>query len=127
MPNNSKPLNFTLPEVLSLIINPLNRSIPSRFSLVTPIGTIIDELFIENWANITSYEVYYNTCAPIICNYKYTQRRGILYMITSLLSLYGGLTNSLQFIVWNGMKLYRKIKSARRIHQGTDASQNNAN
>ncbi|CAF3049919.1 unnamed protein product [Rotaria sp. Silwood2] len=127
LPDKSKALNFTLPEVLPLILNPLNESIPSHFSPVTLIGTIIDELFIEKWENITSYENYYDACSPTICNYKYSQRRGVLYVITSLLSLYGGLTTSLRFIVWNGMKLYQTIKSARRIHHTTVASQNSIN
>ncbi|CAF3891815.1 unnamed protein product [Rotaria sp. Silwood1] len=124
LPDKSESFNFSLPAVLPLVVNPLNESISSRFSSVTPIGEIIDELFIEKWENITSYESYYAACAPTICNYKYSQRRGVLYVITSLLSLYGGLTMSLRFIVWNGMQLYRKIKSARHIHQIRVASQN---
>jgi hypothetical protein len=44
LPDKSHPTNFTLPEVLPLIVDPLNKSTPSRFSSTTLIGTIIDEL-----------------------------------------------------------------------------------
>ncbi|CAF3967163.1 unnamed protein product [Rotaria magnacalcarata] len=78
LPDKSLPTNFSLPRVLTLIVNPLNESIPSHFSTTTSIGTIINELFIEERKNISSYESYYVACAPTTCNYDYSERRGIL-------------------------------------------------
>ncbi|CAF4439433.1 unnamed protein product, partial [Rotaria socialis] len=48
-PDKSYPVNFTLPGVLPLFLDPLNKSIPSQLSSTTLIGAIIDELFIENF------------------------------------------------------------------------------
>ncbi|CAF3398826.1 unnamed protein product, partial [Rotaria socialis] len=42
----------------------LNQSFPSRFSLTTSIGSIVDQLFIENIQIQTNYDSYYNGCAP---------------------------------------------------------------
>lgn len=112
LPDKSPPTNFTLPEVLPLLVNPLNKSISSHFSTTTPIGTMINELFIEEWKNISSYESYYVACAPTTCNYDYSERRGILYVITSLLALYGGLTVGLRSITWNGVRMYYRMKFA---------------
>lgn len=108
--DGSPPTNFTIPDVLALQIKPLSGSISSRFAPNTTIGTLIDELFIEQWTNTSSYESYYATCAPSVCRYQYTSRNDALYVITSILSIYGGLTVSLRFIVWNTMRLYRLIK-----------------
>lgn len=110
LPDKSHPTNFSLPEVLPLIISPLNESKISRFLPTTPIGTLIDELFIENWENISSYESYFAACSPTACNYEYSERRSIIYIITTLLSLYGGLTISLRFIVWNVIRIQKGIK-----------------
>ncbi|CAF1686422.1 unnamed protein product, partial [Adineta ricciae] len=49
----------------SFVLSPLKRSIPSRFTPIssTPIGTLIDELFIESWQNSSNYSSYYSICA----------------------------------------------------------------
>lgn len=121
-PDKSYPTNFSVPEVLPLTINPLNESMPSRFLPTTLIGTIIDQLFIEKWENSTNYENYFDTCAPEICNYKFNQRTSVLYIITSLLSLYGGLTVALRFIVWNSIRFLKKKRSTRRVENTTVVS-----
>lgn len=114
-PDKSHPENFTVPEILPLLINPLNEFIFSRFLPTTLVGTIMDQLFIESWKNSTSYENYFNACAPSICSYKLNQRTNALYIVTSLLSLYGGLTVGLRFIVWNSVRFLKKKRVTRRV------------
>ncbi|UJR34695.1 hypothetical protein I4U23_027472 [Adineta vaga] len=109
--DGSPPVNFTLPSIPSLVINPLNKTISSRFTPNTAIGTLIDEIFIEQWTSASIYENYYATCRPSVCRYEYVQQNDGLYVVTSLLSVYGGLTVGLKFLVWNVMLLYRAIKS----------------
>ena len=108
--DGSPPTNFSLPDVLTLQIAPLNVSISSRFAPNTTIGTLIDELFVEQWTNTSAYESYYTICAPSVCRYEYVDRNDGLYVITSILSIYGGLTVSLRFIIWKIMRVYRLMK-----------------
>lgn len=115
--DGSPPTNFTIPKVLALQIKPLDELVSSRFSPNTTIGTLIDELLIEKWRNTSSYESYYATCAPSVCRYEYISRNDALYVITSMLSFYGGLTVSLRFIVWNIMEIYQLIKRRLRTRQ----------
>ncbi|CAF1630804.1 unnamed protein product [Adineta ricciae] len=109
--DGSPPVNFTLPNEPSLVMNPLNKSISSHFAPNTTIGTLIDEIFIEQWTSSSIYDNYYTACRPSICRYEYVQKNNALYVITSLLSVYGGLTVGLKFLVWNGIVLYRFIKN----------------
>lgn len=109
--DGSSPVDFILPTVPTLIVTPLNSSIPSRFPLNITIGNLINELFIEQWYNKSIYENYFAACAPTVCRYEYVSRNSIVYMITLILSLYGGLTFGLRFIVWNGLQIYYKIKA----------------
>ncbi|UJR24192.1 hypothetical protein I4U23_027158 [Adineta vaga] len=102
--------DFSPPIVFNLSIIPLNRSLLSRFLPNSSIGTIMDELFIEEWTNKTNYEKYFSTCAPNICHYENIQHHTLLYVVTSLLALYGGLTVSLRLIVWNSLRFYQKFK-----------------
>ena len=108
--DESPPLNFIPPATPPLVITPLNNSISSRFSPSSPIGMLMDELFIERWANESNYESYFSACAPSVCYYEYVRRNDVLYVMASLVSLYGGLTVSLRFIVWNGLRIYQKFK-----------------
>ncbi|CAF4177053.1 unnamed protein product, partial [Rotaria sp. Silwood2] len=62
--DGSPPVDFVLPTVPTLIVTPLNSSIPSRFPPNITIGKIIDELFIEQWSNKSIYENYFAACAP---------------------------------------------------------------
>ena len=115
--DGSPPVNFTLPSELAISIAALDNLIPSRFSPNTSIGTLIDELFLEQWSNTSSYEDYFKACAPSFCSYTYIQRNDALFAITSVLGLYGGLTVCLRFIAWNFIRFYRKIRYSPRIHQ----------
>jgi hypothetical protein len=94
---------------------PLNRSQLTRYSFnTTLIGTIIDQLFVELWSNSSNYTAYFSQCAPLTCDYSYVERNDIVYIITTILGLYGGLTNTVQLIVWHGMKFLQRCR-----HRGT--------
>jgi hypothetical protein len=86
---------------------PLNASLSSLFTPTTTISILIDELFVEHWINHSNYSNYFLSCAPRSCSYTYVQRMDALYMITTLLGLYGGLTFVLRFVVWHGLRIIR--------------------
>ncbi|CAF4280576.1 unnamed protein product, partial [Rotaria magnacalcarata] len=108
--NGSSPINFVPPTTTRLVIAPLNDSIYSRFSPTTSISVIVGELFIETWINQSSYESYYAACEPQYCRSANTRRNDLLYLLTTLLGVYGGLTVGLRFFVWNAMMIFEKIK-----------------
>lgn len=105
--NTSRENDTTIP---TLLISPLQTSQLSRFAPTTTIGEIIDDVFIERWINVTSYEKYFLACAPSSCRYELTMRNTILYLITTLLGLYGGLTVGLKLVIWHIFQLYRALK-----------------
>ncbi|CAF3591343.1 unnamed protein product [Rotaria sp. Silwood1] len=119
--DGSPPIDFVPPTILPLAISPLNNSIPSRFSKNTTIGTLIDEYFLEDWTYEISYENYFAACAPSHCNFEYVTRNNILYVATSVLGLYGGLTIGLRFIIWHVIRFYRLMKNY--IHSGRVTAQ----
>ncbi|CAF3847963.1 unnamed protein product, partial [Rotaria sp. Silwood1] len=94
------------------ISSPLNSSIHTRFTPVssTPIGKLIDELFIEGWQNESNYSNYFPICAPLACRYTYVKRNNALYILTIFLGLYGGLTVGLKLIVWYSLHVYLKVQ-----------------
>ncbi|CAF3887199.1 unnamed protein product [Rotaria sp. Silwood1] len=109
--NGSSAINFVPPTILPLTISPLDSSIPSLFLKNTSIGTLLDEFFLEGRTYNFSYEDYFAACAPTHCNFEYITRNNILYVVTSVLGLYGGLTTGLRFIIWNVTNFYRLMKN----------------
>ncbi|CAF5136647.1 unnamed protein product, partial [Rotaria sp. Silwood1] len=91
-------------------ISPLDNSTPSHFQKNTSIGTLLDELFIEEWTISSSYEDYFAICSPTHCNFECVIRNNILHVATLVRGLYGGLTIGLRFIIWNVTGLYRLMK-----------------
>ncbi|CAF1343282.1 unnamed protein product [Rotaria sp. Silwood1] len=75
---------------LSEIPPMLNSTIPSRFNSSTLFSSMVEELMVENWTNLISYDSYFNQCAPQYCTYSVTQRGDILFLVTILLGLFGG-------------------------------------
>ncbi|CAF4847143.1 unnamed protein product, partial [Rotaria sp. Silwood1] len=67
--------------------------------LTTKLGTMIDELFVEEWINASSFSAYYQACSPHLCQLTYDENNNVAYMITTLLGFYGGLTVCLRFII----------------------------
>ena len=108
--DGSPPNNFDQPTISLPTFHQLDNSTKSRFLPNSSIGTLINELFIEDWIAKGSYETYYKMCAPSACRYQYTKRQDIFYITTSLLALYGGLTVGWRFIIWNGLTLCQWIK-----------------
>ena len=119
--NGSEALNFTGVDVTPLIITPLNSSKIGRFSANTAIGSIMDEAFVQQLIQTISYENYFSACVPSMCRYEYVRNNDALYIITSLLGLYGGLTVSLRFIVWNLARMFRATR--RRFYAHTPSVQ----
>ena len=112
-------INFSTP------IMALNSSNSIRYpSNTTLIGSIIDNLFIEAWYNTSNYSSYFSECAPATCQYSYVERNDVIYMLTILLGLYGGLTIALRLIVWYGVGVIHQMLT--RYRRSVQVSSNTA-
>ncbi|CAF1171735.1 unnamed protein product [Adineta steineri] len=71
----------------------------SIFDLNTTLSTIIKSGFIEKWIENINYSLYFNYCAPKLCFYTINKRFNIYYIITAIISVYGGLSTVLSLII----------------------------
>lgn len=108
-------LSHLAPFPVKQYFDPFKSSMLIRFSPTTTIGDIIDELMIEMWTNVTNYETYYNICRPLTCTYTSYRRFDWLYTITILMSIFGGLSVSLQIICSLLVKLYFSWRRKRAV------------
>ena len=97
---------------------PLTSSVNSRFPPNITVDKIVTQLFIENWTNLISFKDYYNQCDPIECTYTFEERINIVYLITTILGIVGGLSVALRiitpFVVTFVRKIYQCQHSDRR-------------
>ena len=98
MYNVDLPDRLPLPAA-TLAIRPLNSSIPSRFLPNDTLRKIMDRGFIDEWKTNIDYNNYYATCAPATCTYTLSQRLDLIYIVTTIISAFGGLTVILRLLV----------------------------
>ena len=94
----------------------MNESLPSPFNSTTPVSEMLENLMTDNWTWSMEYEKYFNECRPFECTYLVGGRNSVIYAVTQLISLTGGLVTVLQWIVPRFIHLFRRKKA----HTGTD-------
>lgn len=87
------PSSFAIPTALNL--NESNRTNGSRETF----EDLLEILFIENTVVERSYSLYFKQCQARAFSYSIKQHASSIYVVTSLLALYGGLSTVLRFLV----------------------------
>jgi hypothetical protein len=96
----------------------LNSSLPSNYSTNSIIQELIDNLMIEQWNPSPIYERYYNECQPTHCTHTVEKRNDVLYIVTTLFAIAGGLITVLKLVVPRLVKFIRKKKEHPRPAPG---------
>ena len=78
---------------------PLDSSKPSKFTPTTKIEALFREFLVEEWPILPYYEGHYNHCAPATCTYTVTGRSDFLYVISTIISFFGGLVVIFRLLV----------------------------
>ncbi len=65
----------------------------------TTIEKMLSQLFVSEWLQNISFDRYFNECAPQSCQYSYSMQYNLLYVVTTLVALFGGLTHGLHLIL----------------------------
>jgi hypothetical protein len=103
--------NSSVPLARFNALNPLQNS---SFSLHATLETLVEKLFVESWLETWNYSSYFSQCQPRYCRYVLNQRPAALYIITSLLGLYGGLSVVLHLIIPRVVEFF--LKKRERQH-----------
>ena len=87
--SSTSPINVTA----------LDPSLPSLYSENSSIHDLLDKLMIEEWNVTKMYDAYYSECQPRECSYTIQSRNDVIYIITTLIGVVGGLTTVLKLVV----------------------------
>lgn len=107
-------LQYNLKPRFTINIPPLNLSESSRFDPNTSIGDILDQLMVKAWIRKLIYEQYFASYRPSECFYTISTRNDIIYVVTTLIGLLGGLMKTLEFVVPKMIRLIAKCVYRRR-------------
>ena len=77
-------------------IQPLTTNKSSNYPIASTLDTYIERSFIENITSHENFESLYRECQPTKCTYTYNSRGNVAFIITTILSLIGGLFTSLK-------------------------------
>ncbi len=99
----------------SMNITALDTSLSSRYLENSTIEDLLDELMIEEWSPSIMYENYFNECEPTECSYTHQTKNSIIYIVTTLTGLIGGLITALKLIVPRLVKFARRKKETGNI------------
>ncbi|UJR07197.1 hypothetical protein I4U23_011485 [Adineta vaga] len=78
---------------------PLNSSSIQHFSINDTFSTIVNDLFVDAWLTNISYESFFTACAVRYCTYSIIQRFDFLYVLTTFLSLFTGISLIIRIII----------------------------
>jgi hypothetical protein len=88
----------------------------TRFSPNMVVEEIVNEMMIETWGENINYSQYYEQCAPKFCTYFFTSRNNALYVFTTMIGLFSGLSVALRIIVplivtWIRNRMHRRAET----------------
>nr|AEN94405.1 hypothetical protein [Adineta vaga] len=83
----------------SMNITTLNESSLSSFKRNSTIEDILNELMVEEWNTSVIFEDYYKECQPLQCTYSRQSKNSIIYIVTTIIGLIGGLVTVLKLLV----------------------------
>ncbi|CAF1313076.1 unnamed protein product [Adineta ricciae] len=96
---------------------PIKTNVLSYSSLTPPnttIETLLNQLFVSQWIYNASFDLYFQECAPQSCVYSYTLQHNIVYIVTLLIAVFGGLTNGLHFLLFYANVILVKLTDGRK-------------
>lgn len=100
----------------SITVDSLNSSSQSRFSMETSLGMIIDQLMVEEWNWTVHHDNYYAVCQPIECRYTFEGRNNLMSILTTVISIVGGLITVLKLavppFVWALRWVWKHVKQS---------------
>ncbi|UJR19396.1 hypothetical protein I4U23_022526 [Adineta vaga] len=80
----------------NMTFRPLNSTLSS---LNVTVQSLVDVLMIDQWESNIIYENYYTICATLSCTYVTTEQVNTIYIVTTIIGLFGGLIIALKVIV----------------------------
>ena len=91
-------------------VTQLNRSLLIHFKENSTVEDLINKLMIEKWNSSISFESYYDECRPNECSYTVKMKNSVVFIITTIIGLIGGLVTTLKLLTPRLVRFVRRKK-----------------
>jgi hypothetical protein len=81
-----------------IVIEPLSNTSNKHFMVNSTVEMILNELMIDEMTNEIRFDLFYSQCNPTYCSYSYTHRFDILFIVTTIMGIFGGVSFVLKLI-----------------------------
>ena len=71
----------------------------ARYRIDSTVQELLTELMVETWHFSADHQAYFDACQPVQCTYTLKTRNDLLFIITTLFGLIGGVVTVLKFIL----------------------------
>ena len=106
----------------NITLQPLNQSLSTSNATV---NSLLDKLFVQSWNSRVSYDHYFQECASASCFYSFNAKPNIIYSISTVVGLFGGLNVFLKMLVPSMVRFFRSVLFGGRLRiQPTTANPN---
>ena len=85
----------------------LNASLNSPYETVQ---LLVSRLMVDSWSWNVNFSAYYSTCAPYSCVFEYQSRNDLVYVITVIIGVFGGLSIGFRMLILVGLRLIEKVR-----------------
>ena len=101
-------INFDYISPFPFYTTALNASRNSQYNVTTSINNMMKKMMTESWYTHINYSAYFEQCHPIECKYTYVIKYDLVYIISTIIGLIGGLDTIFRFVIPRAVKLIRR-------------------
>ncbi|CAF1187523.1 unnamed protein product [Rotaria sordida] len=87
-----------LHQSLTIAAKPLSNSSNRHFSMHSTLQMLLNELMIDEITSMIRFDLFYSQCHPAYCSYSYTSRFNVIFIVTTIAGIFGGLSFVLRLI-----------------------------
>jgi hypothetical protein len=87
-----------LHQSLPIGIQPLSNTLNKYFMINSTVEMLLNEIMIDEITNDIRFDLFYSQCNPTYCSYSYAHRFDALFIITTIIGIFGGLSFALRLI-----------------------------
>ncbi|CAF2577132.1 unnamed protein product [Rotaria sp. Silwood2] len=95
----------------NLTMHPLNRTLSAPSATVK---SLLNQLMVNQWETSVNYESHFEACAPLTCTYSFNTQADLLYVVTTTIGVYGGISVALKLMVPYIVKIVHHLLIDRR-------------
>ncbi|CAF1140556.1 unnamed protein product [Adineta ricciae] len=101
----------------------LNSSLLINSNVNSTIEDLLNQLMVEKWTPSLMFESYYNECRPEKCLYTVEAKNSVIYIVTTMIGLVGGLIKVFKLVVPRLVQFIRRKKPTKRESEVSDSVQ----